>query len=446
MVIASTNPKGETAPKKSSVLICTFWFPPSPRVGCRRWVKFAKYLQRAGWDVHVLAAENLDDQDSPWQVDANELHRVTRIPYRLSKPYYLRKPVKGLIILTKILWKLSYWHHCVQGMFARTHPQDPSIALASRFRREAHRIIQREGIGLLIASGGPWRYVYELSRLKGRFNFRYIVDFRDYWTDGPWFQRLSRRLKRHEEFMESRLTQTADVILSPTQRILTRLQSRIDKETTVLFREIRHAYDPDEFCININRAELSEPIRFIYFGTLYEGLESTIEVLLQWFSYLADSYGIEVTLDVYTTDCFYEDVAQGYLGGSRIRFFAPLTPTELMSKMTKEYHYALYMRNLDDDNANFFSTKFADIMGARLPIVYIGPEGLVSQFIHVQDCGFVLSMTDVHHNLAVAADFSKRAATVYDAMTLREGDGWDYVRRTSELMNLLEEQLNALRA
>jgi hypothetical protein len=404
-------------------------------------VKFAKYLQRFGCRVHVLAAENLDDQASPWQLDADELQQVTRISYRVFPPYYLRKPVDELTILTKLIWKLSYWGHRAREIVFNSHPQDPSVRLSSRFRKEARAILEREHIDFFIASGGPWRYVYELSKLRTPCKTRFIADFRDYWTDGTWFQGLPRRLKQHESALEQKVVETADIVVSPTDRILERLASRAAKDEATLFVELGHAYDPDDFCVTHDRAKFSQPVRMVYFGTLYANLDQSFDVLLQWFADVEHFFGVVITLDIFTTSQDYLEMIRRHPTASRVQLFHPLTPHELGKRLFEEYHYAIYITEAALDNANFCSTKFADIMGAGKPILYIGPEGLVSEYIRREDCGFVLSPNDIASNREIAGDFACRAGSVYDAMATRDWSGWSYLDRTWELVRLLRLQL-----
>src|SRR5688572_31825603 len=90
----------ETSPRK--VLIVTYYWPPSGGSGVQRWLKFAKYLDKAGWEVTVLTPENtaftIKDpsliNDVPPNVD------VLRLPiwepydlfFRLSKWFGKGKP------------------------------------------------------------------------------------------------------------------------------------------------------------------------------------------------------------------------------------------------------------------------------------------------------------------------------------------------------------------
>ena len=91
---------------QKSVLIVAFYYPPYPKVGSRRWVKFAKYLNRHKTNIHVLAAQMDVDKKSPWDDDAKEIeHLTTRIHFKYWVPYYKRElPVS---FFSKIKWQIS---------------------------------------------------------------------------------------------------------------------------------------------------------------------------------------------------------------------------------------------------------------------------------------------------------------------------------------------------
>ena len=64
-------------------------FPPSPGIGGRRWVKFAKYLIRDNYDIRVISAKSkFKNSLSNWNSDLQEIkHLVDYIPS--GYPFYL---------------------------------------------------------------------------------------------------------------------------------------------------------------------------------------------------------------------------------------------------------------------------------------------------------------------------------------------------------------------
>ncbi|NRA38813.1 MAG: hypothetical protein HRU15_11780, partial [Planctomycetes bacterium] len=92
--------------KTKKVLIISFFFPPSRRVGGRRWAKLAKYMVRHGIEVHVVAVETHEPKEDPWGEDINDFSdSVTYIPF-IRPPYY-RTNMAPKSIAGKIKYRFS---------------------------------------------------------------------------------------------------------------------------------------------------------------------------------------------------------------------------------------------------------------------------------------------------------------------------------------------------
>ena len=62
------------------ILIISYTFPPSSKVGGRRWVKFAKYFVKNNNDVRIITSKNKNE--SGWLKDYDYLKpRITEISF-----------------------------------------------------------------------------------------------------------------------------------------------------------------------------------------------------------------------------------------------------------------------------------------------------------------------------------------------------------------------------
>ena len=88
-----------------NILLLSYVFPPYPGIGGRRWAKFAKYLSRKGYTVHVICAKNPFSDISLWMKDVQNDPNI--IVYPISPEYpsiLLRKPVS---VVEKIMYRFN---------------------------------------------------------------------------------------------------------------------------------------------------------------------------------------------------------------------------------------------------------------------------------------------------------------------------------------------------
>jgi hypothetical protein len=69
---------------KKPVLIISYYWPPAGGPGVQRWLKFAKYLPRNGYDVTVVVPENPDYPvlDKSLIEDIPEDIRLLKVPIK----------------------------------------------------------------------------------------------------------------------------------------------------------------------------------------------------------------------------------------------------------------------------------------------------------------------------------------------------------------------------
>lgn len=379
---------------QKSVLIVAFYYPPYPKVGSRRWVKFAKYLNRHNTNIHVLAAQMDVDKKSPWDDDAKEIeHLTTRIHFKYRVPYYKRElPVS---FFSKIKWQISKKLESDQKK-ALGNPSDGSERYAPDFLRAIEKIIQDKKITTIIFTASPNHLAYHISTLKEKYkSIKFIFDLRDYWSD--WMKHLDVKALGYEEELERITILNSDIIISPAKRILDTLKEKYPQKKHQM-KLISHAYDNDDFInitVNYDHKKNKDGIYLIYAGSMYENMEGNMKLLA---NLLHSNKNIFIKFYTFTED--YKSFFNHEAINKRVTYLKPLPIKEFTEKMNSEADALIYMRSTLDNDSNFLSSKFFDFLPSKKPIVYLGNKGDALDLIEKENLGF-------HLNTDTLANFKK---------------------------------------
>lgn len=181
------------------MLIVTYYWPPSGGSGVQRWLKFAKYLTRMGWEPYVFTPENpsFTIKDESLEKDVPNTVEVIRFP--IWEPYQLFFKIQRLLGKKEIqptdfistgkksfLQSVSSW---IRGNFfipdARVFWVKPSVAFLTDF-------VQSNHIERIITTGPPHSIHLIGQRLKKKIpSLKWIADFRDPWSEWDLLDTLS---------------------------------------------------------------------------------------------------------------------------------------------------------------------------------------------------------------------------------------------------------------
>jgi glycosyltransferase involved in cell wall biosynthesis len=361
---------------KQSLVIVSYYFPPFPRVGGRRWAKFVKYLVRNGWQVQVVAGD-FPGSSSPWDKDVlsykAQIHRVEL--KSLDVPFFKRKLPKN--ILEKFRWKFSQLFY---ERFTRPKYQgdftDPSYLDGASFAEKVQAILSKDGnIQTVIISVGPFRYAIEILRLKKLFpNVRFLLDYRDLWLIPD---ALNHNQQQTLKAVISETNELADGFLAVNDNICAGLMSEFQKPGYT----IPHGFDDDDFN-NLSSVEAkSEKLNFVYGGDLYHGAEQKLELISQLLDELK-SKGVDAVAT------FYIDKRKHPLKAwPHLEFKSPVS-LERFLEIGSQADFLFIIRS--DIFSNVFSTKVFELARLRRPIIVVDKKGALTDFIEENQLGFSL--------------------------------------------------------
>jgi len=359
-----------------SILIVNYYFPPFQRVGGRRWAKFAKYLFRRGWDIHVVAGD-FPGSVSPWDKDTklyrDRIHRVTR--KSLPIPYFKQTLPKSPV--QKIRWKFSQWVHesftkkkYVGDYTDPSYIDGPAFAAATRKNLESNPQIKH-----VIVSVGPYYYAMDILKLKKDFpSVLFWLDYRDEWTSRD---DLSAKQKKELKEYKHELNQLPDAFLS--------VYDFISKDMNINYRKpaftIPHAFDDDDFEQLINLKPDSKKLQFVYGGDLYLGFEPRLTLLSNLLSYL-NNRGFDAKAIIYA-----DKRKHPHQQWNHVIFKEPLMLDDFF-KAVKESDFSMILRG--SLKFHQFSTKVFELIKLGRPILVIDDHTPEIDFIENNRLGLGL--------------------------------------------------------
>ncbi|MBL0314342.1 MAG: hypothetical protein IPP69_00700 [Flavobacteriales bacterium] len=387
------------------ILIVNYDFPPNSGIGGRRWAKFAKQLAQEGYEVHVIKADVVKGHDqSYWSTDVQHpniiIHSLPRV-----YPELFSHPKKDILSRLKYRWYRRQLEKTEKGTI-----YDISIGWGKSLIDVASRLIEKEYIQNICATGAPWRMLYDTARLKEKYpHIRLIVDYRDPWLNAKNYGMpgLDQARRKEEERKQTYILQHADVVITPYEYLTKELQEFAQKQggRQPMFQVITHCFDPSDL---LPAAAIQQnKIRIIYGGDLYTGIQGELQLLKKSLDQLrmTDSalYNL-IDISIFTNK--NEDDTLRDLSCVKVR-------AGIGKKIFKELSEAsatliILPNNKKDDR----TTKFFETMACRKPFIVISEEGEVTKFVRENNLGYVLERNG--NNLAEILQDIEKGSPKFD--------------------------------
>lgn len=358
------------------ILIISYTFPPNPGIGGRRWAKFAKYLTRQNFTVHVIHAAIKNQSSSLWYGDVCENTDIIRYPVKTYYPQILVSNPDTF--LKKLKYRIS---DNLLKLTTNGTPYDVAIGWRQPLLKKANELIQKHAIKNVIVSCAPFRSaVYALELKRENKNLNLLVDFRDPWTWGKGYGMtlLSAKKLQAEKELEKKVMDGADSIFVPVTVMQQHLNQTYPQHTRKI-KLLQHAFDEDE--VKPQPKTKSDKIRLVFFGSIYKYLEIFMAKLAKELK----KYENEYTLDFYSDSQNYSHIfEQQQLLNKQVNYHENKPAAELF-KSFADYDFVLLVH--PDYGKHNIATKFYEIIYSKTPMLYIGNPGLTANFIESNNIG-----------------------------------------------------------
>ena len=379
----------------NKVLIFTYYWPPSGGSGVQRWMYFAKYLKKLGWEPVVIT---VDEQQASYPVcDDSLLDEVTDI--RVIKTA-THEPLRWYSLLTSGNTQKGMPQGAVRrsGIFRKIAAYirgnyfipDARKGWAPFAVKAAQKLLKEEFISHLITTGPPHSTHLVGLQLKAQFDLNWWVDFRDPWTAVFYNKDLYRSQKaiQKDAFLENKVLQTADGVLTTVGGALhNQLSVKVPNQN---FVSIPNGYDA-QLMKEVQATKPTEVFHVVYTGLLTQN--QTYDSVLHALNNLSNKQPIRFSLagNIAPEIISYiraalpkvEVVYQGYL------------PHKEAIGLMKSAHLLLNFI-FTGAQTQMISGKLLEYMATHVPILSIGdPNSEAGKFIEQGTAAKMLDANDV---------------------------------------------------
>lgn len=353
----------------------SYFYPPFSSVGATRVSKMTKYLADAGWQAHVLTVDRCDLPGTlPIEIPEDAITRAPQLFDLASIPRTLvgrRRLANDRVMPTQprrwaLLWRagevyrhlvcfpdgqIGWWRGAVARGLALAREIRPDVILSSSLPNTSHLVAR----AIARKTGIPW-----------------VAELRDLWTGNHNFRRVQ-PLRALEQRIERSVLSEAAALVTVSEVWAEELRAQHGRPTFV----VPNGFDPSDYPTGAPAP--SSVFTLVYTGMFYNGKQNP-NPLFQAVRHLAASGRIR-------PEQFQMRFVGQYLGPILTRAeaygigaFVTAHPPVAYKESLRIQHGStalLFLDWADGATKGWYSAKIYEYLGARRPILSVGPPSSV---------------------------------------------------------------------
>jgi glycosyltransferase involved in cell wall biosynthesis len=384
-----------------SVLVISYYWPPSGGAGVQRWLKFVKYLRNYGWEPMVYTPENPEspETDNSLYKDIPENLRIIKQP--IWEPYnfykqFIGKGKKEKIQAAFLSEKkrnsftegLSVW---IRGNLFIPDARKFWIRPSVRFLLE---FLLKNPADLIISTGPPHSMHWIAKQVSETASIPWIADFRDPWTNIDFYKdlKLTSLADRKHHYMELEVLRKASAVIVISESMANDFNQIYPRSYEV----ITNGFDEDDLEIKDN-PELDKKFSIAHIGTLvssrnpvilWDALKSIIDEETDFCTHLQIKLAGRVDFSV------MESIEQA--GLTEFAKKIDYLPHDDVIKIQQRSQVLLLLVNNTPNAKSILTGKIFEYLAAKRPILCIAPtDGDAAKIIIETNSGLVSDFTDL---------------------------------------------------
>ena len=381
---------------KKKVLVVSFYFPPANKIAAIRLGKFAKYLPRFGWEPFVLTATEVKGYSQDLPVEMNEAN-IFKTPYFAlgstisneltggQRTIYQSQPRSA--VWREVLYKLIRLVEPVYTLpLIRTLTLEP-VGWSRHALKKGLEILNQEKFDIIFSSYGPSMSHLVASKLHKQTGIPWVSEYRDLWSLNAYLRKVQ-PFHFFEKTLEKRVMKDSSLLVTVSEPAAEKLQALHSKNVVV----IHNGFDEDDY---LDDVRLTAKFTITYTGTIYPGKQDP-GPLFKAIAELKEEGRISPN-----------DFEVRFFGGGTLANLLPaikyhqlegivkicgLVPFKESIQKQKESTMLLLLGWNDHRERGFYTGKVFEYLGARRPILSIGPKGdVVDELLKDTGAGVVIS-------------------------------------------------------
>ncbi len=418
---------------QKKILILSYYWPPSGGSGVQRWMYFAKYLKRLGWEPIVITVD--EKQASYPVIDFSLLEEVknirviktsTREPLRLyswlSSGSSHQGIPQGELATKSFFGRLAAY---VRGNFFIPDARKGWVSFAIK---AAQKILIEEKITHLITTGPPHSTHLIGLELSNQFEINWWVDFRDPWTDVFYNKQMQR-----SQSSEAKDAQLEKNVLQKANGVITTLAGDLHQRLKRKAPDQKFFAIPNGFDSELMASSKAYPPEDV-FHLVYTGLltqQQAYPSIMKALQKLNGDRPIRFSLAGNISERIIEEIRIG-LPNVEIIYYGYLDHAAAVAIM-KSAHLLLNFI-FDGTNMQMISGKLLEYIASQRPILSLGdPNSEAAKFIYKGSCAVMLDSNDLDGIFSFISQIVKHEGTLLNIFP--EIEKWSRESLTKELIN-----------
>jgi len=400
---------------KKNILIISIYYPPILSIASNRIESFAKYLDKAKYNVFVHT------------ISANNEYVLEGVTVSRTQNNVFFKP----LIFSKRTNKFIHYVKVIYNKFVNSFFEDEYRGWINESLKILPTFVKEKNINVILSTYAPVApHIVALELKKKNPNIKWIVDMRDEMSMNL---SLNNRARKKYQELERKIFQYGDALTSVSKPIIDDFISMCSNDK-ILFREIRNGYDFDIGHLKQN----NKLFTITYIGNFY-GERNPVNFFKALENIIQQGTVKKVNVQLVGVKTHFKIPL---ILSTMVRILPSVSHNEAIKIMKQSD--ALLLIHPSNGRKGVFTGKLFEYLATLIPIVaLVDEEDVAAKLIKQANAGYVSDNADIAKIemilLEAYDEWKNKMPRKFNLEVIKKHHRHEQVKR---LENLIEEIVN----